>query len=36
VADPAKAKRELGWRPARAEIEAIVRDAWNFLQCSPP
>jgi UDP-glucose 4-epimerase len=30
VADAGKARRVLGWRPARAEIEGIVRDAWNF------
>jgi UDP-glucose 4-epimerase len=36
VANAAKARRVLGWKPQRAEIETIVRDAWNFLQCSPP
>jgi len=30
VADAGKARRVLGWKPARAEIEGIVRDAWNF------
>jgi UDP-glucose 4-epimerase len=30
VADAGKARRVLGWQPARADIEAIVRDAWNF------
>ena len=32
VADAAKARRVLGWQPARADIEGIVRDAWNFEQ----
>ena len=32
VADAAKAHRLLGWQPARADIEGIVRDAWNFEQ----
>ena len=32
VADASKARRVLGWQPARAEIEGIVRDAWNFEQ----
>ena len=30
VADASKARRILGWQPARADIEGIVRDAWNF------
>ena len=30
VADAGKARRVLGWQPARTEIEGIVRDAWNF------
>jgi UDP-glucose 4-epimerase len=30
VADASKARRLLGWQPARAEIETIVRDAWEF------
>jgi UDP-glucose 4-epimerase len=30
IADASKARRVLGWQPARAEIEGIVRDAWNF------
>ena len=30
VADAGKARRVLGWKPARGEIEGIVRDAWNF------
>ena len=32
VADAGKARRILGWQPARADIEGIVRDAWNFEQ----
>ena len=32
VADAGKARRTLGWQPARADIEGIVRDAWNFEQ----
>lgn len=36
VADASKARRVLGWQPARADIEAIVRDAWNFEQRRSP
>jgi len=32
VADAAKARRLLGWQPARSGIESIVRDAWEFEQ----
>jgi UDP-glucose 4-epimerase len=32
VADASKARQVLGWQPARASIEGIVRDAWNFEQ----
>jgi UDP-glucose 4-epimerase len=32
VADAGKARRVLGWQPQRADIEGIVRDAWNFEQ----
>jgi UDP-glucose 4-epimerase len=32
VADAGKARRVLGWQPAHADIEGIVRDAWNFEQ----
>jgi UDP-glucose 4-epimerase len=35
VADATKAKRVLGWQPARADIESIVRDAWEFEQRRP-
>jgi UDP-glucose 4-epimerase len=32
VADATRAKRVLGWRPKRADIDTIVRDAWDFVQ----
>jgi UDP-glucose 4-epimerase len=32
VADPAKARRILGWQAVRSGIETIVRDAWEFEQ----
>ncbi|HYI86886.1 MAG TPA: UDP-glucose 4-epimerase GalE [Burkholderiales bacterium] len=32
VADASKARRVLGWQPVRADIEGIVRDAWNYEQ----
>jgi UDP-glucose 4-epimerase len=32
VADASKARRVLGWKPVRADIGGIVRDAWNFEQ----
>ena len=32
VADAAKARRMLGWRPQRPQIETMVRDAWAFEQ----
>jgi UDP-glucose 4-epimerase len=32
VADATKARRVLGWKPLRADIGGIVRDAWNFEQ----
>jgi UDP-glucose 4-epimerase len=35
IADASKARRVLGWQPARADIEDIVRDAWNFEQRRP-
>ena len=35
VADATKARRILGWQPQRADIEGIVRDAWNFEQRRP-
>lgn len=31
-----KARRVLGWKPARGDIEGIVRDAWNFEQRRAP
>ncbi len=36
VADASKARRVLGWQPARADIDGIVRDAWNFEQRRSP
>jgi UDP-glucose 4-epimerase len=30
VASSERAQRELGWRPRRADIAGIVRDAWDF------
>jgi UDP-glucose 4-epimerase len=35
IADATKAKRVLSWQPARVDIEAIVRDAWEFEQRRP-
>ena len=35
VADAAKARRVLGWRPQRAAIETIVADAWRWEQRKP-
>jgi UDP-glucose 4-epimerase len=35
VADAAKARRALGWRPQRAAIETIVADAWRWEQRKP-
>jgi UDP-glucose 4-epimerase len=32
VAEASKAREVLGWQPARADIEGIVRDAWNYEQ----
>jgi len=32
VADPAKLKATLGWKPDYAELETIVRHAWNYAQ----
>lgn len=30
VADPARARRVLGWTPARADLDTIVADAWRW------
>ncbi len=30
VADPAKIKQELGWRPQHSDLETIVTTAWNW------
>jgi UDP-glucose-4-epimerase GalE len=32
VADSSKVQRALGWRPKRADLDGIVRDAWQFAQ----
>ena len=32
VADSAKLRRTLGWRPLRSELGQIVKDAWEFFQ----
>ena len=34
-ADPAKAQRDLGWRPRYAELDAIVATAWSWLKAHP-
>ena len=36
VADSARARKELGWQPRRAELERIVADAWAWEQRRPP
>jgi GDPmannose 4,6-dehydratase len=36
IGDAGKARRVLGWKPARGDIEGIVRDAWNFEQRRAP
>ena len=32
VADSSKLQHTLGWRPKRADLDVIVRDAWTFAQ----
>jgi UDP-glucose-4-epimerase GalE len=32
VADSSKLQSQLGWKPNRADLEQIVRDAWKFAQ----
>lgn len=32
VASSEKARRELGWRPKRERLEAIIESAWNWMQ----
>lgn len=34
VADSSKLQKTLGWRPKRADLDQIVRDAWEFAQKS--
>jgi UDP-glucose 4-epimerase len=35
VASPEKIKRELGWKPVYADLESIVRSAWNWRKAHP-
>ncbi len=35
VASSARIAEELGWRPARQDLRAIVGDAWAWLQAHP-
>jgi UDP-glucose 4-epimerase len=35
VADATRAKELLGWQPARADIDTIVRDAWALERRRP-
>ena len=32
VADPARARRELGWQPHYNHVTPIVETAWNWMQ----
>jgi UDP-glucose 4-epimerase len=32
VADAAKLRRTLNWRPERSDLDAILRDAWEFFR----
>lgn len=32
VADAAKLRRTLGWRPERSDLHAILRDAWDYFR----
>ncbi len=35
VADGAKAREVLGWKPRRSELEQILTDAWEFMRTHP-
>ena len=35
VASSARAQAELGWKPAKEDLEVMVRDAWTFTQTRP-
>ncbi|MFO7535567.1 MAG: UDP-glucose 4-epimerase GalE [Kiritimatiellia bacterium] len=35
VADPAKARRELGWKPKYPELRTILESAWNWTRKHP-
>ena len=32
VADPARARADLGWRPTQSDLDRVVADAWAFLR----
>jgi UDP-glucose 4-epimerase len=32
VASAERAKERLGWKPSRADLRGILRDAWEFTQ----
>jgi UDP-glucose 4-epimerase len=35
VADPAKAKKILGWQPMRSDLRSIIGSAWEWRQRHP-
>jgi UDP-glucose 4-epimerase len=35
VADPAKAKRILGWEPEKSDLRSIISSAWEWRQRHP-
>jgi UDP-glucose 4-epimerase len=35
VAAAGGAEEQLGWRPARPDLEDIIRDAWSYMQSNP-
>lgn len=35
ISDSAKARTQLGWKPAHDDIRGIIRDAWNWRQRHP-
>ena len=35
VASSEKVQRELGWKPEKPEISAMISDAWNWMQAHP-
>jgi UDP-glucose 4-epimerase len=34
IASSDRAREELGWKPERAELAAIVTDAWDFARAT--